>query len=244
MLERGVQVLQAFRPGGGNLSLDELITRTGLPKATTYRLAENLVELGMLQRGRHGYLPGLGLFELGELVGTRRELREAALPYMQDMYEATHQTIHLGIRDELDVVYAERIRGHHGVDVPSSIGGRLPLSCTAVGKALLASAPAEVIDAVLGRPLRGLTPHSVKDPRTLQRQLAEVRRTGFAMEREEAQLGVACAAAPVIVGGRAVAALSISARIQDFDAASYGLLLRGVTLGLARTLRPMGPERN
>lgn len=239
MLERGVQVLQAFRPSGGSLTLPELVTRTGLPRATAYRLAQNLVDLGLLEHGDRGYVPGLGLFELGELVGARRQLREAALPFMEDIYEATHQTINLGVRDELDVVYAERIRGHHAVDVPSSMGGRLPLSCTAVGKALLAYAPPEVIDAVLDRPLRVLTPRSVQDSRTLQCQLAQVRRTGFAIEREEARAGVACAAAPVIVKGIAVAALSITARIGDFEPGSYGLLLRGVSLGLARTLLPV-----
>ena len=124
MLERGVQILQAFRPSGGSLTLPDLVTRTGLPRATAYRLAQNLVDLGLLEHGDRGYVPGLGLFELGELVGARRQLREAALPFMEDIYEATHQTINLGVRDELDVVYAERIRGHHAVDVPSSMGGR------------------------------------------------------------------------------------------------------------------------
>src|SRR5438132_1368958 len=108
MLERGIHVLQAFRPDGTTLTLSALIRRTGLPKSTVYRLAEDLVDLGLLERQRYGYRPGLGLFELGELVATKADLRETALPFLQDLYEATHETIHLGVRDGLDVVYAEK----------------------------------------------------------------------------------------------------------------------------------------
>ena len=119
-----------------------------------YRLAEELVEFGLLERQPVGYRPGIALFELGELAPAKVDLREAALPFMQDLYEATHETVHLGIRDGLDVIYAEKIRGHGGVDVPSRVGGRLPLSSTGVGKALLAHAEPEVVEAVLSRPLR------------------------------------------------------------------------------------------
>jgi DNA-binding IclR family transcriptional regulator len=90
MLERGVQVLQAFRPRGGTLTLTALVERTGLPKPTVHRLAEALVELGLLERQPVGYRPGLGLFELGELVSAKVDLRETALPFMQDLYESTH----------------------------------------------------------------------------------------------------------------------------------------------------------
>ena len=236
MLGRGVQVLQAFRPHGGVLTLSRLVERTGLPKATVHRLAEELVELGLLERERVGYRPGLGLFELGELTTTKVDLREAALPFLEDLYEATHETVHLGIRDGLDVVYAEKIRGHGGVDVPSRVGGRLPLSSTGVGKALLAFGPPEVIDAVLGRPLRRLTAHSVADPVVLVRELEEIRCTGLAREKGEAALGVACVAAPVVVADVAVAAISIALPIDRAGSAGLGPAVRAVSLALARAL--------
>lgn len=236
MLERGVHVLQAFRPHGGTLTLPVLVERTGLPKPTVHRLAEALVELGLLERQPVGYRPGLGLFELGTLVSAKVELREAALPFMQDLYEATHETVHLGIRDDLDVVYAEKIRGHGGVDVPSRVGGRLPLSSTGVGKALLAHADPAVVAAVLSRPLRRLTEHSVTDPAKLTEELAEIRRTGLAYDREEARLGVSCIAAPVLVRGEAVAALSLTLPADRLATAGLAPAMRAVSLALARTL--------
>lgn len=236
MLARGVQVLQAFRPRGGTLTLPQLVERTGLPKASAHRIAEELVELGLLQRQPVGYRPGLGLFELGELTPAKVDLREAALPFMQDLYEATHETVHLGIRDGLDVVYAEKIRGHGGVDVPSRVGGRLPLSSTGVGKALLAHTTSDIVDAVLSRPLRRLTEHSITDPAVLVRELDEIRRTGLAYEQQEAALGVACVAAPVVVHGAAVAAISITVPVEHIGTAGLAPAVRAVTLALARAL--------
>jgi DNA-binding IclR family transcriptional regulator len=236
MLERGVQVLQAFRPRGGPLTLPALVERTGLPKPTVHRLAEALVELGLLERLRVGYRPGLGLFELGELVPAKADLRETALPFMQDLYEATHETVHLGIRDGLDVLYAEKIRGHGGVDVPSRVGGRLPLSSTGVGKALLAHAEPGVVQEVLSRPLRRLTGHSITDPADLADQLAEIRQTGLAYDCEEAAPGVGCIAAPVLVQRKAVAALSLTLPAERIRTAGPANALRVVTLTLARTL--------
>ena len=238
MLERGVHVLQAFRPHGGTLTLPVLVERTGLPKPTVHRLAEALVELGLLERQPVGYRPGLGLFELGELVPAKVDLREAALPFMQDLYEATHETVHLGVRDGLDVVYAEKIRGHAGVDVPSRVGGRLPLSSTGVGKALLAHAAPEILDAVLARPLRRMTEHSITDRARLGEELAEIRRTGLAYDREEARLGVSCIAAPVLVRGEAVAALSLTLPADRLTRAGLAPAMRAVSLALARALSP------
>jgi DNA-binding IclR family transcriptional regulator len=236
MLERGVQVLQAFRPRGGTLTLPMLVERTGLPKPTVHRLAEALVELGLLDRQPVGYRPGLGLFELGELVSAKADLRETALPFMEDLYEAMHETVHLGIRDGLDVVYAEKIHGHSGVDVPSRVGGRLPLSCTGVGKALLAYAEPAVVDGVLSRPLRRLTEHSITDPARLADQLAEIRRAGVAYDHEEAALGVVCVAAPVLVLGQTVAALSVTLPSDRIGTAGTANAVRVVCLTLARTL--------
>ncbi len=241
MLGRGVQVLQAFRPQGGTLTLSRLVARTGLPKATVHRLAEELVDLGLLERQAVGYRPGLGLFELGELIAAKVDMREVALPFLQDLYEATHQTVHLGIRDGLDVVYAEKIRGHDGVDVPSRVGGRLPLSSTGVGKALLAHAPADVVEAVLSRPLRCLTAHSVADRDVLARELAEIRRTGLALEREEAALGVACVAAPVVVAGEVLAAVSLAVPASRIRSAGLAPAVRAVSLALARALATVSP---
>lgn len=236
MLERAVQILQAFRPHGGTLTLPALVERTGLPKPTVHRLATTLVELGLLERQPLGYQPGLVLFELGELVSAKTDLRECALPYLQDLYTFTGHTVHLAVRDDLDVVYLEKIHGHRGVDVPSRVGGRLPLSSTGIGKALLAYSSPTVIDAVLSRPLRRLTGQSVTTAAQLAEDLDEIRRTGIAYDREEAAVGVSCLATPVLVRGNAVAALSLTMPAAHASPPGLSSSLRTIGAALGRAL--------
>ncbi|WP_243715228.1 IclR family transcriptional regulator [Micromonospora sp. KC207] len=236
VLDRGVRLLRAFRPSEGALRLTELSRRTGLPKATVHRLAEQLTELGLLQRAPAGFLLGIGLFELGELVPVKLRLREAALPFMQDLYEATHETIHLGVRDGLDVIYADRIRGHAGIDTPSRVGGRLPLTCTGVGKVLLAYAGQGLVDEVLAQPLPRLTAHSVTDPGRLADELAQIRYSGVGYDRQEAAPRLSCVASPVLVHGQIVAALSISVPAHQLQPARLAPAVRTASLALSRVL--------
>jgi len=201
--------------------------------AEGYPVIEELTSLGLLERSRDRYVLGRPLFELGELVPVKHRLREAALPFMQDLYEATHETIHLGVRDDLDVLYVEKIRGHSGVDVPSRPGGRLPLSSTGVGKTLLAFSRDDVVAQVVGRPLRRLTEHSITDPKVLEGELAQIRAAGVGYDHEEASIGVSCVAAPVIVhgehsdikvhAGMGVAPFNLARRLQQKAGAAMTL---------------------
>ncbi len=236
MLERGIHVLQAFRPTGNPMSMSEIARRTGLPKTTAHRLIEELTELGLLERTREQYVLGRPVFELGELVPVKHRLREAALPFMQDLYEATHETIHLGVRDDLDVLYIDKIRGHSGVDVPSRVGGRLPLSSTGLGKTLLAFSRDDIVSQVVSRPLRRLTDHSIVDPKALEGELAQIRSAGVGYDHEEATPGVSCVAAPVLVKGEPVAAISITVPTSHLQPARLAPAVKTAALGLSRTL--------
>ncbi|MFF8883351.1 IclR family transcriptional regulator [Streptomyces flaveolus] len=237
MLEKAALVLECFRSTGGPYRLSELSDRTALPKATVHRLAADLVRLGWLERSGPHYRLGSKLFELGSLVPRRRDLREAALPFLQDLFEATRETIHLGVREGLDVVYLERIHGHDALRLPSRIGGSLPLTCTAVGKALLAFSGAELTEEVLSGPLPSLTPFSITDPARLRMALEKTQVSGLAYEEQEAALGVSCIAAPVFAGGTTVAALSVAVPRARFRPAQLAPAVRTAALGLSRILR-------
>ena len=239
MLEKCLRLLQAFQADDQPLRFSELVSRTGMAKSTTHRLAHELLDLRLLELDDNGcYVLGLAVFELSGLVPVARRLREVALPFMQDLFLATGETVHLGIRDGYDVVYAEKLHGHLGVDLPSRVGGRLPLTCTGVGKVLLAYAGKDVIDDVMSRPMRAMTPRSVTDPQILRRQLGEIRVTGVVIEREESRLGGACVASPVLIDGRACAALSVSVAIDNFNPGRLAAAVRTAALGISRQLAP------
>ena len=241
LLERYALILGVF-PGGTALSLAEVATRSALPRSTTHRLLVELVNVGWLTRSGTKFELGMALFELGERVGLKHRLRAAALPFMQDLFSVTEQTVHLAVRDVHDAVYVEKIHGHFSFPLPSQIGGRLPLTCTAVGKALLAPEEKSVQQEILSRPLRRITPHSITDPKVLSLELDSIRRTGVALEREEAALGGCCLASPVIVNKKPIAALSVSVPKAQFKPELLAPAVRTAALALGRVLTRSAPD--
>ena len=160
-----LSLLDAFTEGNAAWTLSELSRRTGLPLTTTHRLAGELQRWGGLERGEDGrYRIGLRLVELAALCPRGTGLRDVALPFMQDLYEATHQNVQLAVRDGLDGVYIERISGRLAVPVRTKIGAHWPLHATGVGLVLLAYAPPAVQEEVLAGPLKRFTPHTFTDP--------------------------------------------------------------------------------
>lgn len=238
MLDKAVALLDCFGPGEPPCRLSELAVRAGLQKTTAHRLLADLVRLGLLEREGEGYRLGARLFELGSLVPRRLDLRETALPFLQDLYAATAETVHLGVREGHSVVYLERIHGHDALPLPSRIGGHLPLTCTGIGKALLAFSSPALIDEVLSAPLARRTEHSITDPHRLRTMIEQCQASGLAYEEQESTLGVSCIAAPVFDGsGQAAAALSVAVPRARFSPAHLSPAVRTAALGLSRRLR-------
>lgn len=237
VVRRMSELLAAFEPGDTGLGVNELARRTSIPKATVSRLVREMAEEGFLERSGSKVGLGLRLFELGERASRRRSVREVALPFMADLREATHQTIHLALLDGTEVVYVEILRAHDAPRLPSAVGRRLPSYATGVGKALLAGSSADVIDAVLAAGLRPVGPRTVSAPGVLLGQLRRISSTGIAYEYEESAPGVACVASAVCVGdGPPVAAVSASGWIGKVNVRQVGPAVRTTALSIARVL--------
>jgi len=209
--QRVLAVLNAFSPQRPALTLSEISRLADLSLTTAHRQVAELARWGALERGEDGrYHIGLKLWELGALAPRSVDLREAALPVLEDLYEATHQNVQIAVLDGREVVYVERITGRGAVSVVTRPGSRLPLHATAVGLVLLADAPAEEIDSVLAARLKRYTPHTVTDPRRLRRMLADIRRQGYAISDRQIEEVSASIAAPVRDrSNTVVAALSV-----------------------------------
>jgi len=230
-------LLDAFGPETNEMGLNELARATGLPKTTVHRLAGELVAVGFLERSGTNYALGSHLFELGQRVPRRRHLREAALPFLEDVFVATRETVHLAVVDGLEVIYVERIAGHRAPKTPSAVAGRLPLHCTATGKALLANGPPELLDGVLAAGLKRRTPFTIVVPALLVEELAKVRTSGIAIEREETRNGFVSVAAPVFGrGGHVLAAISVTGPRQRLDPDVSAGVVRSAARGLTRVL--------
>ncbi len=237
VLGRALVVLDAFGPGELTLPVAELVRRVALPKSTVHRLVADLVAHGLLERAGTEVCLGVHLFELGCRVPAHRRLRETGLPFMEDLYETTHQVVHLGILDGYDVLCTVRINGHADLGLPTGDGARVPAHASALGKAMLAFSPRAVLVRLLTVGLRALTPYTIVVPEVLVQDLAATCRTGVAFDREEAMLGAAAVAAPVLGPGHLVlGALSVTGPTQRFEPAHLAQAVRVAAAGIARQL--------
>lgn len=219
MTVRATAVLAAFDREHRCLNLSQLSRRSGLPLATVHRLTADLVEGQMLvRRGDGRYEIGARIWRLG-LLAPATDLRELAMPHLQDFVTATGHTVHLAVLDGSSALVIERLAGTKTFLTRHSPGARVPLHCTAVGKTLLAFASTGLVDQVMAD-LPRLTAYTVTDPRVLQRQLDGIRRTGLARSAQEHRLGVSSVAVPVNGHGGVVAAVGLLAPLSSPRVAS------------------------
>ena len=233
---RALDLLGAFDPEHRSLTLSALARRAGLPLATAHRLVGELHRWGALARRANGeYVIGRRMWDLGLLAPVQSGLRQAASPFLHDLYGATLATVHLAVRDGAEVLYIDRLAGHVSVPVVSEIGSRLPMHATGVGKVLLAYAPAEVLGEVLER-LTRVTAYTITQPARLLEQLRRVRQDGYATTGEEMSLGACSVAVPVRAGDEVVAALGIVVPDLRRDRGRLVSALQVAAAGITRTL--------
>lgn len=223
------------------LSLGEICERTGISRSTAYRMTKRLTEWGALQEHCGTFRVGLRLFEMGRANTPLRRLRQLAVPFMADLYEATHQVVHLGISVGPQVMYLEKLCGHQSVAVTTDVGTRMPLYCTSLGKALLAFAGRRLFEDTVRAGLVPRTGYTIVTPARLWEDLERVRATGVATEREEFAVGVSGIAAPVLGRDRTpIAALSVTVPARDFRPETLGAAVRRTSLLLGRALADAG----
>lgn len=234
---RALGLLACFDDEHRRLTLTALAHRAGVPVGTAHRLVAELSRWGALERAADGhYVVGRRIWDLGRLAPVQAGLVETASPYLHDLYGATRATVHLAVRDGLQVLYLDRLRGHTSVPVVSTIGSRLPLHSTGVGKILLAHAPPEIRKGALSRLVR-VTPYTITQPGQLIRELDRALVDGYATTSEEMSLGACSVAVPVVGEGEVVAALGLVVASLKRDRARLVAALDVAARGVARAWR-------
>jgi DNA-binding IclR family transcriptional regulator len=233
--------MESFRPGEATLRVSDIAARADLHLATASRLVAELVQHGLLSRDADRRVRiGIRLWELGSRASPALSLREAAMPFLEDLHAVVGQHVQIGVLDGEDVLFIERLSAPGAVVNYTRIAGRLPLHASSSGQVLLAYAPHELREKVLAGPLRRFTANTVTTPDRLRATLAAVRREGYAYcagHLHEQALGVAV---PVMDGrGRVVATLSAILPIGDGGRAVIPVLMTAAR-GVARALTPAG----
>jgi DNA-binding IclR family transcriptional regulator len=198
-VRNAARLLREFTAADRELGVSELARRLQLSKSTVHRLLTTLTAERLLERGpQGGYRLGIGAYALGLAVSTRIDLHSASIGTLEELRNATGETVHIGVLDEMDVVHIERLESLQSLRIFTRVGHRLPAHCSGNGKVQLAALPpAELRARISARPLARRTAFTIVDPDLLMAELARVAERGWAENVEESERGVASVAAPI-----------------------------------------------
>jgi len=217
VIERLAKLLDVIAGHEDPVSLKILSAETGLHPSTAFRILSSLVEHGFVERTARGsYHLGVKLMQLGSRVHASVDIRKIALPLMEKLRDRLGETVNLTVREDDEVVYIERSLAKRMIRVEQVIGSRAPLHVTAVGKLILGD---QGEAACRSYAKRSKLPAYTVNTRTkitalLQDCVASAKR-GYALDNEEAELGVGCIGTLIHdASGHVVAGLSVSAPIE------------------------------
>lgn len=213
VLDKAVQVLELLREHGGGLTINELVGRTGVARSTIYRILNTFSSHAIVARRPDGrYLLGVKIAALAAGISTevsREDLVALCHDRLLALAEETGETCKVSVLNGTHAEVIDVAQSPSGLAPSSRAGSLFPLNAGAASKLLLAYQPADVLDRLLGQPLAALTPNTIVDRRSLERELGGIRAAGLSFDRGEWNVNVHAVAAPLFgFGGALVAALS------------------------------------
>jgi len=214
---KALELLSTFSFREPRLSLADLAKRTGIPRATAFRLLSTLEQSGFLAKEHGAYQLGIKCFVLGNIVAGGLDLRETAHPHLVALRDATRETTQIAILDHWQVVYLERMLSPLPVGfMRTRAGAILPAYCTGLGKTLLAFMPEDDVAAWAStQRFPAITPRTITTSKRLLKELRTIRERGYGLDEEEREKGVCCVAAPIRNhNGEVVAAISVAGPSQ------------------------------
>lgn len=218
VLERAFDLLEALARSRTPLRLTELADETGMSKSTVHRILQTLQSRGYAQKTESGsYTVGAQLFDTASYRINALELQTEAKPHLAALQHKLGITVYLGVLDGPFLSIIEKDSNDRSDEVYTKVGRRFPAHCTSMGKCLLACLSSEELATVLhGFDLEALTSNTITDKKAFINHLHEVRRRGWALDREESALNHRCLAAPIFdYLGNAVAVVGVSGANDD-----------------------------
>jgi len=215
-VRRAIDILSAIalaRDAGTSPNITEIAEATGINRSTISRLLGPLVDARLVEQdaGTGRYRLGPQTARLGQIYLSQFDVQDVAGPILQELVDQTHETAHLGVMDESEIVYIDKVESPHSIRTVSRIGARQPLCSTSMGKALLAYSEPAVVDAVIEHGLEPRTDNTITDRETLMRELELTRERGYAFDDQENERDIRCIGAPIFDHrGQAIAAISVS----------------------------------
>lgn len=201
MVDHTLRIFEAFHDRDTELSLKDVSARAGVGATSTFRILFTLTQSGYVVKnastGR--YRLGPKIREIAERSPRASNLVRAARPHMQQLNKTFNETVNLGIFQDGEIFYAEILESRQAFRMTASIGARIPVHCSAIGKAIAAFLPKESLERVLDNcPMTGLTSHTITSRSKLLKEFKKIRKQGYSTDDEETELGACCIACPII----------------------------------------------
>ena len=212
-VSRAFALLELLAFSDAPMPLAQISRTLRLAPSTVHRFLRSLMALGFVSQDRYTehYQATLKLFNLGSMVMSRFNLSERLLPAMRRVAEQTGESVSLTFRESFEGVLLERVEGKHGAQVFTKYR-RVPLYCTAAGKAILAGLDRKSIETYLCRTqLKKRTEFTLTDAVRIRQEIMNIRRQGMAIDDQELEMGAKCVAVPLILANGMLAAISVSA---------------------------------
>jgi len=241
VLQRAMRLLSSFDHDHPEMGVAELARKLDLPKPTVYRILATLESGGFVQQNANAkYHLGFRLAELGLLALQQASMRDEAMPFLRDLLEECQETVDLAVFDAGEMVYLEVLESPQPVKIAARAGRRLPAHCTASGKAYLAYASEDDLDAAVTQGMISCTPNTICDLEPLIEDLRLTRQRGYSISVEEFELGIKAVAAPVMDSSGQVVAVSAIAgpayRLPPARVAGLGEAVKRTAQGLSEHL--------
>lgn len=241
---KALDVLDQVASFGRPVRFTELLDASPYPKATLYRLLQTLTNQRMLSFDSElgTYRPGLRLVRMAHSAWQQSSLAPLARSYLDRLSAEVGETVHLAQLDGASVLYVDKRNATMPVEMYSAAGKIGPAYCTGVGKAILAWLPDEELASVLAQQSwHRFTDATITSPDAMRAEIAEIRKSGFAVDREEHEPGIVCVAMPVLTpGGRVHGAVSVTGpthRISLTSLMTHVPALTQATQNIAQDLR-------
>jgi len=248
-VDRALSIIETLAEDDEGYRLSDLAVRTGLSTSTAHRLLATLEKRRFVQFDRHElkWHVGAQSFSVGATFARRRNFTAQAIPYLRKLRDLTRETANLAVVDDEAIIVLTRIESREIMRSLTKVGGRVAMVASGVGKAVLATYSDEDVNAIICRQgMPRLTEKSIVRPGELFRELQTIRRQGYAVDDEEARMGLRCVAAVVYSHcSEPLAAISVSgmtSRMTGDRLAAVGRTVREVAAELTIALGGVMPE--
>ncbi len=242
-LATGLRTLELLVSAHSPLGVTEIAEQLELDKANAHRTLAALVRLGYVEQdpSTRRYGATVKVVELARSVLDSRDLTVVAAPHLKSLWAAAGENTHLAVLAGNHVVYVSMLNGTTLLSVNTAIGQSGPLHCTATGKSIVANLPRGTTEGLIASiEFEAFTSRTLTDPAALEKELAQVRVTGYAVDDREYHQGVRCIAAPVFGIGGVLASLGISAPADRLDNERLQVIAPLVVDTAARVSRELG----